>query len=578
MSCCVGVNLVGRVGGQSLFYMSETKMNKTQKPKPKANKTKRKNLNPFPKERDAQWISAGVAPRAQSRALHSFGKSDPVSPFIRTAEDLFHGALWMHLLNRHVVYPLPCILNSNDSQISTDLYVRGEGSQLNSAMTSFRAAGGLDLYSIGLGPCTAPNRVIPFRYMTSLGRVNTSFRYTVLQGNEHELWVCFDPTQTLNPIHILDVTSRTTPSSAPPVPWTTTPHLLANSFALDGLYAPKEKKGPSSVCSSQERGWECVKGSQDKEVGLLPPAANIRYRNLDTLYYDGGAQLDVDVVNPSIYGTSAFRVVSRENITHAYLNEIRLSGGAILDLPMTVNFQKSLSCTVAHSGEEWDVPFYEDLSGGQVSRNLAALRSLDRAIRRGKCVVQMKLIASGGDAEFTINLAGNSWGGSTHFDVSRAGALPYETVPFALPLWFDVGRCTGVVNGVNVHERMAEIGLNAITQAAPSMPSTTPLQSIMSQATQPRVAQAILKQIAPRVADAQPDTHLRDELKGAASAIIGQKVLPIIGNAAKRGGQSLLSGIFRSIGRGFANATGRILPALEGDVAPALIEVGEMAV
>lgn len=538
-------------------------------------------FQPFPKEHDSQWIGATSAPRAQTRALVSFGRKTTVAPIIKTMEDLFHGALWSHLLNRHVIYPLPSIIQAENAAALADWYVKGEGTAVSSFNGAFRTAGGSDLYSLGLGPPTIANRVCSFRYMTSLGRVVATKKFNVTAGTSQEWWICFDPTQRMQPIHYLDVTNRATVASSPPTTWTTTPHLICTSYVLDGTYAPVNTGGSAAASSVGRRGedqlnvnsrrdWDVVRDADAKpNLGGLPLAANIRYRCMDGMYWDGGAQLDVDVVNPSAYGTSAIRVVSRDNITHAYLTELRFIGSLLQNLPLTNGFVKSNAATAAHSGGEWDTTFEEDIST-PAKQDLAALRAIDRALRRGKCVIQIVLAATAANVDFELNLSGNSWGATTHFDVTKAGALPYETVPYMMPIWFDVGRCSGVVKGATAADRMATIGLNALNGAASLMPSSTPLQISMSN-TSPAAIKDVVRQIAPHVAELQPDSHVRDELKGAASALIGQKVLPYVGNVVKRGGTSLIKNIFSAIGRNL----GRLAPVIEADAAeaaPLLIE------
>jgi hypothetical protein len=330
------------------------------------------------------------------------------------------------------------------------------------------------------------------KYGIFSGKVNSSADITVAGNGSLHVLICFRPDMVGVPVLVI-----------PNYPfWDTTP-VLANTIGIDWTEAPFIETGLllaggnyTSVPDQPTRNRKTQlaqkilqrmrdaqnDGSEIKELdslGAAPVKVNAFFGGKQAFVYPGGYEMTIEHVNKTAYTSTAFRQRTSSNTVHDFIDlwDTVGLGAQSIDMGVLDPFVNTKSIHTCFSGDRWKAPIAYDGNYGPPLDDYQILCSVMQCISNDYPVVQCVVTNTGPDvAAISLNIVINGWQGVAPLILNKAGAMPYETVPFTIPPWIEFARLTGVTGKPNNTEQslstLSQPILNAMVAGTTMVPKT----------------------------------------------------------------------------------------------------------
>lgn len=511
-----------------------------------------------PADRKSGWKGHHHMAPGAVRALRSFGKgpnpyADSILSTIITAEDAFHAALMWNMLDRHCVFPAPSIEVPNvlSDFLSSNPPIPQISNLQNAPYSSGSTLWGTGRYealtqrSVGRGNAA--------RYIVTRGQIRTTMALSTdaLTGKK-EVWLAFDPTK-YPPLAILDVDNRATPTvptSAVDPNWTSDPFLVARNIQMEVITPPSDRAGKKK----SYRGWDASLAwhvEDEKHLGAMPSAPAHTAFDTANVYMVGGSTMDIEWTNPTAYTSCAFRARDPTNINRRFVDGLYIESSALQDVPFTTPFVQARGATATSSSATWEG--YTGPGDYNAAVTWANMDVINGALASNKPFIQVLLSSTtpGGAAlEFSINC--ECWMATSSFVQPIAGSMPYQTVPFEVPMWREVGAFSGYIkgaygSGVSTLER--------VSRAVEAMPASSQLLTSVASSSSPGEAVKRIEGLKPIVA--------KDPLNAGLFGLMQHGVQPVTArhNEAKNvGWYDKLKGFGQDVTKGVETANSILGP------------------
>jgi len=482
-------------------------------------------------------VTKGVQ-RALATAGHSAGGMR-LGSLIRTQEDRFHAGLLVHMLDNTVIYPLPGL--SYVGLAGCTEVLQGGGS----APFTYTPQAGAGPYTTASSSAFMRSS----RYGVFHGAVQTEVSALSNSSGALELWVWLDPLDVAHPLKIIDATTVGSPTwtaHTTGTTWSDNPFVITQDWisSPNGVVLRK----PEQPVRELPPGWARVAPVVDAAPMSVPVEAPVFDVDRGNFYYVGGAALQLQHVNRDAYTTAAFRVRRTDNVTHRFFDTLDALG-TTNDLGFRVPFEAGTAAFATYSGSMWDTarrPIGNtDPTGSSLTSYLCI--SFNRCWEAGYPFIQVRCKTTSGASSVRFSVSGRSWMGIAPKPLDRAGAMPFETVPFSLPGWFSVGRVNGVVG--READKAAPMAMETMMQLQPQMGSSTPLQRAVAVAPRPVAA----------VAQLAEERHVQNHNPSLAEAAAGGVSAGMFLNSIKGRVGSFFSKVIKDVGGKAVRSDGQYL-------------------
>lgn len=498
-------------------------------------------------------FEAKTHPRV-SHTLETYGKQlqqyRVVERIITSNEDRFHAALYAHILNRRVAYPLPGIDNSGFASglISSTLANQGlVGPQ--AVAQHFWNENNTEVKGYNKYVAFVADRIMLGRYITSRGYLSSVVPFITDANGDLDLWIGFDSSVDTYPIICIDL--RRASAGLPYlryIDWTSSPFILAKDFVSgynkkEGSEQTKDKVETNAV----EKVVCCKTCNSIQSVQpVVPSDTEIVQTQWDgaNSYYIGNNTMSVSVSNPNAYLSTSFMAYDGTNKVDRFfdLPEAIFSGDyGFTDVPVSSN-----GCTMTYSSSMWRTlrkqRFFTDFSPEQ---RIQVVNVFSEILCTGSNICRLVARTTTPNMEVRLSFRCESWVGISPFAQNQAGTMPYETVPFSIPSWFRVARSAGYISDASSVQKVNSM----FNQVVAAMPSSTPFQRTIASlpaAHQVPAARSVVEHTS--VADI-----VREGMEGLGATTAAQWLWPKAMDLAKKlsttVGQKLFGGLTRNIGR-----------------------------
>lgn len=284
------------------------------------------------------------------------------------------------------------------------------------------------------------------RYAIYNGRVNSPYTTTVAANSSKNLWVVFSPQMRSYPIAVIDMTTQGTPAVDNPsaVAWLCDPYSTVTCVQGTSPVLADDVSVVSSVSQrSYLNGGPIRKPNSVSAIPAIPSGSN---SSVDHLVYPGGYEMMVSAINLTAYTSCSMRVRNEINTIHTFLTNMTYAlGSTTINPGITDPYVKCDQATACYSGNQWESCTEQSTPVANPPVGYELMCAF-QAVQNGYPFFDIQIQNSGSSsASVTFNFVVNGWSAVAPLNISAAGALSLETVPFNMPGWFTLGRSASAV-------------------------------------------------------------------------------------------------------------------------------------